>query len=154
MRCTPDRTVRVQALAGALRCVLEQDTCTSEFKAYNINLSLSKNILIMVMMMMMIQKIVCWPTNIKAKCMENGKDKCHFWRHMVHMVLCFLYFEKFIIICFCWLNYFLLFFILFSDLTSGHVTRGNFSCNLQRNNVALQVAVKLASCNKAFTYFC
>ena len=33
--------------------------------------------------------------------------------------------------------------------TKDHVTRGNFFCNLQRSNVSLQVAAKIASCSMA-----
>ena len=32
-------------------------------------------------------------------------------------------------------------------LSKGHVTRGNFPCNLQRNGVALQVARKISLCD-------
>ena len=32
-------------------------------------------------------------------------------------------------------------------MSKGHVTRGNFPCNLQRNGVALQVARKTSSCD-------
>ena len=33
------------------------------------------------------------------------------------------------------------------SLSKGHVTRGNFPCNLQRNGVALQVSRKTSSCD-------
>ena len=32
-------------------------------------------------------------------------------------------------------------------MCKGHITRGNFPCNLQRNGVALQVARKISSCD-------